>query len=167
MECERITWNVRARVNKTQKMLIKAYPPMMRILLPRDSMSIPCKKHTSWAPWTSEVSPSGIGCHEYHQQLPYSRMLMQWCIHRRRFQWSHMGFSQQGCRILWTSNLHRSKSKGTERENASHWCSQSWKLLLKKRAAPSSSTYSVDAIQLLCWVEQHDGEELPAQAAIA
>lgn len=30
-----------------------------------------------------------------------------------------------------------------------------------------SSTYSVDAIQLLCRVEQHDGEELPAKAAIA
>lgn len=34
------------------------------------------------------------------------------------------------------------------------------------KAAPSSSTYSVDAVQLLRWVEQHDGEDLPAQAAI-
>lgn len=38
---------------------------------------------------------------------------MRWCIHRHRCQWSRMGSSQQGCLILWTGNLHRSKSKGT------------------------------------------------------
>lgn len=119
MGCEWITWKVRARVNKRQKMLIKAYPPMMRTLLPRDSMSIPCKKHTPQAPWTSGARPSGIAHHECRGRLPYSRMLTQWCIHRRRFQWSRMGFSQQGCRILWTSNWHKSKSIRGHRETAS------------------------------------------------
>lgn len=82
----------------------------MRTLLPRDSMSSPCKKHNAASPGASDVGPSGTTDgeeREYHLHT-----LMRWCIHRHRCQWSRMGSSQQGCLILWTGNLHRSKSKG-------------------------------------------------------
>lgn len=39
-------------------------------------------------------------------------MLKPWCIHRRRCRWSHMVFYHWESQLVWTSNLHRSKSKG-------------------------------------------------------
>lgn len=134
MECGWITWNVRVRVNKTQKMLIKVYPPMMRTLLPRDSMSIPCKKHPRHehygplmlVPLGSSITNVINSSHTHACQC--SNAFTGTCSNGHI--WDSLsrdtGFFEQVTCIEVNLRGRRQKTRFVKRR----WCSQSWKPLL-------------------------------------